>query len=321
MSDILVQTNNLKKYFPVRQGFFQRVTGFIRAVDGVDLSIRRGSVTGIVGESGCGKSTIARLLCGLIPPGEGTVFFDSQNLYAKDAVKNLRRRMNIVFQDPFSSLNPRMTAAQLIGEPMQAYRLVKNTKERDCRAVYYLEKCGMFADQVYRYPHQFSGGQRQRICIARALAAESEFIVCDEAVSSLDVSIQAQIINLLLDLKEQRGLTYIFISHDLNVVRFISDEIAVMYMGQVAEYAPKETLFGNPAHPYTRLLLSATPDFKKQKRNRDIVSESEIPSLLSPPPGCRFCARCKEAMPCCFQEEPPVKEIAAGHLVKCHRAV
>jgi len=307
----LLEVKNLKT-------FFNTPDGVLRAVDDVDISIRRGSVLGVVGESGCGKSTIARLFCGLIPPTEGTISFNGHGLIAKNNMKTLRRRMNIVFQDPFSSLNPRMTIAQIIGEPLQAYHLAKSSQERDCKAVYYLEKCGMFADQIYRYPHQFSGGQRQRICIARALVSEPEFIIFDEAASALDVSIQAQIINLLLDLKEQRNLTYMFISHDLNVIRFISDEIAVMYLGQIVETAAKNVFFSNPAHPYSQALLSAAPTFDKEDRNRRTVLEGDIPSLIAPPPGCRFSTRCEKAAASCFRDEPSVKEMAPGHFVKCH---
>ena len=322
MGDVLLKASGIKKHFPIRQGILQRVIGHVRAVDGVDISVNRGSVMGIVGESGCGKSTTGRVLCGLLPPTDGSIEFDGHNVLTSDSAerKKIRRRMNIVMQDPFSSLNPRMTVAELIGEPLLAHNLVKNKKEMTCLAAYFLEKCGMFADQIYRYPHQFSGGQRQRIGIARALAAESEFIVCDEAVSALDVSIQAQIINLLMDLQESDNLTYIFISHDLNVVRFISDHVAVMYLGQIVESAPKDEIFENPIHPYTKALLSAVPTFDKVQRKGRIILEGDIPSPADPPTGCRFHTRCKEVIVGrCTVEAPVVREVSPGHLVQCHR--
>jgi len=322
VGDVLLKASGIKKHFPIRQGILQRVIGHVRAVDGVDISVNRGSVMGIVGESGCGKSTTGRVLCGLLPPTDGSIEFDGHNVLTSDSAerKKIRRRMNIVMQDPFSSLNPRMTVAELIGEPLLAHNLVKNKKEMTCLAAYFLEKCGMFADQIYRYPHQFSGGQRQRIGIARALAAESEFIVCDEAVSALDVSIQAQIINLLMDLQESDNLTYIFISHDLNVVRFISDHVAVMYLGQIVESAPKDEIFENPIHPYTKALLSAVPTFDKVQRKGRIILEGDIPSPADPPTGCRFHTRCKEVIVGrCTVEAPVVREVSPGHLVQCHR--
>lgn len=321
MSEYLLNATGIKKYFPIRQGILQRVVGQVRAVDNVDIKIRKGSVIGIVGESGCGKSTIGRVLCNLIPATEGTIEFDGHKIEAQTTATNkeFRRRVNFVFQDPFSSLNPRMTVAQLIGEPLLAHNLVSSKKEMTIRAAYFLEKCGMFADQIYRYPHQFSGGQRQRICIARALAAESDFIVCDESVSALDVSIQAQIINLLLDLKETYDLTYVFISHDLDVVRFISDYVSVMYLGNIVESASKDELYSNPMHPYTQALLSAVPTFDKAKRQNRIILEGDIPSPSNPPPGCRFHTRCQEVMPICSKEEPVTVEVSPGHTVRCHK--
>ena len=321
MGGALVEASGVVRYFPIRQGLLQKITGYVRAVDGLGFSIARGKVLGVVGESGCGKSTLARLVTGLLPLTGGTVRFDGVDITSKEAAvrKNLRRRMNIVFQDPFSSLNPRLTVAELIGEPLVAHGIAKTKKERDCRAVYLLEQCGMFADQVYRYPHQFSGGQRQRICIARALAAGPEFIVCDEAVSALDVSIQAQIINLLMDLRESFDLTYMFITHDLDLVRFISDEIIVMYMGQIVESAPKDELFASPAHPYTKALLSAVPTFDKSKRQNRIVLEGDIPSPSNPPAGCRFHTRCAEATALCSEAEPAAREVSQGHVVCCRK--
>ncbi|MDR1440431.1 MAG: ATP-binding cassette domain-containing protein [Clostridiales bacterium] len=325
--DVIVEARGLKKYFPNKKGLLQKTVSHVRAVDGVDLSIHRGGVVGIVGESGCGKSTIARLLTTLIPPTEGTVIFDGVDANSSDkAVKYaVRRRMNIVFQDPFSSLNPRMTAAEIVSEPIHAHGLAKSNRERIGRVAALMEQCGLFADQIYRYPHQFSGGQRQRLCIARALASSPEFIVCDEAVSALDVSIQAQIINLLMDLRERHGLTYVFISHDLNVVRFISDEVVVMYLGQIVEQAAKEDLFQNPLHPYTAALLSAVPDIGAAGANAEkkgIILQEDIPSPSAHPHGCRFHTRCQCAAPACGEHgnEPELREIAPGRHVRCHLA-
>ena len=322
MTDYILEAKGLKKHFPIRRGLLQRSVGCVKAVDGIDLSIRRGETLGIVGESGSGKSTAARVMINLIPATGGRVIFDGQDMFTRNpAVRRaLRRKVNMVFQDPFGSLDPRMTVAQIVAEPLAAYRLARSPRDAVEQAVSLIESCGLFADQVYRYPHQFSGGQRQRICIARALAARPEFIVCDEAVSALDVSIQAQIINLLCDLKEQRGLTYLFISHDLNVVRFISDQIAVMYLGQVVEKAPKAELFANPLHPYTVALLAAQPVFNPESdsvRERAVL-EGSIPSPSNPPSGCRFHTRCPSATADCAAVEPPMREVAPGHFVMCH---
>ena len=322
MSDVILTVKSLKKHFPIRQGILQRHVGDVRAVDGIDLEIKRGTTMGIVGESGCGKSTAARVMINLIPPTSGEVYFDGHDVFTKDKAlkKELRRRMNIVFQDPFNSLNPRMTVADLVGEPLQAHGLAKSNKHMISRVVELIESCGLFADQIYRYPHMFSGGQRQRICIARALAASPDFIVCDEAVSALDVSIQAQVINLLCDLKESFNLTYVFISHDLEVVRFISDEVVVMYLGRVVEKAPKDKIFANPSHPYTISLISAVPVFDPEAEQppERIVLKGDIPSPSAPPPGCRFHTRCPSAMDICAANEPETKEISTGHTVCCH---
>jgi oligopeptide/dipeptide ABC transporter ATP-binding protein len=325
MSENLIQVRDLVKHFPIKQGFLQRIVGAVRAVDGVTFDIKRGGVLGVVGESGCGKSTMARLLINLIPATSGSVIFDGQDMFTKNrsAQKRLRRRTSLVFQDPFNSLNPRMTVAQLVGEPLTSHGIIRNKAEREDKVVELMEDCGLFADQIYRYPHQFSGGQRQRICIARALASEPDFIVCDEAVSALDVSIQAQIINLLCDLKEQRDLTYLFISHDLNVVRFISDEVAVMYLGQIVEKASKDELFDHPAHPYTIALLSAVPQFDvdaDEVAERPILG-GDIPSPSDPPSGCRFHTRCPYVMEVCSEVQPEMREISPGHTTMCHRCL
>ena len=322
MSDVLLKAEHLKKYFPIKGGMMQRTIGHVHAVDDVSLEIRRGRVMGIVGESGCGKSTTARVMTNLIPPTSGTVTFDGEDLLTKNKAqaRKLRRQINMVFQDPFGSLDPRMTVAELVGEPMVAYHLVKSKKEMTERAVALIEKCGLFADQIHRYPHQFSGGQRQRICIARALAANPSFVVCDEAVSALDVSIQAQIINLLCDLKDEMGLTYLFISHDLSVVRFICDDVAVMYLGQIVEQAEKNELFDRPLHPYTRGLLDAAPVFDAEEQKARILLEGDIPSPSDPPKGCRFHTRCPYATERCAMEEPELREIMPGHFVRCFEA-
>ena len=319
MSEALFDIRSLKKYFPIKRGLFQKQAGSVLAVDDVSLVVKRGMVLGVVGESGCGKSTLARVMLDLIPATSGQIFFDGEDVLNanKRDKRKFRSRVNMVFQDPFSSLDPRMTVAKIVTEPMKAHKTLKG-KEQLYRAVDLIEQCGLFADQIYRYPHQFSGGQRQRICIARALAAEPDFIVCDEAVSSLDVSIQAQVINLLLDLKDTHDLTYMFITHDLNVVRFISDEIVVMYLGQVVEKAPKEQLFENPLHPYTVALLNSVPEFDVDARKERIVLEGDVPSPSDPPPGCRFHTRCPSAQETCAGLAPELEAIGDGHYVRCH---
>lgn len=323
MSENLIEVRDLVKHFPIKQGFLQRTIGAVRAVDGVTFDIKRGAVLGVVGESGCGKSTMARVLINLIPATSGNVLFDGQDMFTRErsVQKRLRRRTGLVFQDPFNSLNPRMTVAQLVGEPLASHGIIRNKAEREDKVVELIEDCGLFADQLYRYPHQFSGGQRQRICIARALAADPDFIVCDEAVSALDVSIQAQIINLLCDIKEERNLTYLFISHDLNVVRFISDEVAVMYLGQIVEKASKHELFDNPVHPYTIALLSAVPQFEldADEAGESPILGGDIPSPSDPPSGCRFHTRCPHVMEICSRVEPQTREISPGHTAMCHR--
>jgi oligopeptide/dipeptide ABC transporter ATP-binding protein len=298
----------------------------LRAVDGVNLGIRPRETLGVVGESGCGKSTLARLILRLIPPTSGTVTFDGQDMSVKDrtAQRALRRRMNIVFQDPYGSLDPRMTVLEIIAEPLRAHGLVESRRNLVEYVAQLLEQCGLSSELLYRFPHQFSGGQRQRICIARALAAEPEFLVCDEAVSALDVSIQAQILNLLCDLREKRKLTYLFISHDLSVVRFLCDRVAVMYLGQIVEQAPVEELFRNPANPYTQALLSAAPDFDEAAdlTRPPLLLEGDIPSPANPPSGCRFHTRCPHATERCGRDAPQLREAFANpdHLVRCHLA-
>lgn len=319
----LLDVRALKKYFPVKAGLLGRTAGEVRAVDGVSFSIGRGRTLGLVGESGCGKSTVGRVLLGLTPKTGGTVLFDGEDLFEAPPARQreLRRRMQMVFQDPFSSLDPRMNVYDLISEGLVAYGLVHSRAEAEARADSLMVRCGLFPEQALRYAHQFSGGQRQRICIARALATEPDFIVLDEAVSALDVSIQAQIINLLEDLQESLGLTYLFISHDLNIVRFISDEVAVMYLGEIVEFGTCDQIFDRPLHPYTEALLSAAPAFTPEEKagKKRIILEGDLPSPYRIPAGCRFAGRCPCAMPECAETKPDWTDRGAGHFCRCHR--
>lgn len=321
--EYIVEVEHLKKYFPVKGGFIQHTLGYVQAVDDINLKIPRGSVMGLVGESGCGKSTAGKTILGLTPATEGRILFNGEDIsnVGKEKMHEIRRKMQIVFQDPYSSLDPRMTVYNLIGEGMRAQNMVSSQAEMEEKVEALMDKCGLFKEQALRYPHQFSGGQRQRISIARALATNPEFVVCDEAVSALDVSIQAQIINLLKDLQEDMGLTYLFISHDLHVVRFISDHVGVMYLGQIVEMGTKEQIFGRPAHPYTKALLSATPAFtKKEKANKHrVLLEGDLPTPYNPPAGCRFAGRCPYAVEKC-KETQQMEELESGHLIMCARA-
>ncbi len=322
---ILVEAKHLKKYFPIKGGVFGRQVGAVKAVDDVSFSIPKGKVMGLVGESGCGKSTTGRTMLNLIKPTSGELLYDGVDIYklSNKEMKNYRTKMQIVFQDPYSSLNPRLPVYQIIGEAMLEHGIVKTKDEMMSRVFELMEKCGLFPEQAGRYPHQFSGGQRQRICIARALALNPEFVICDEAVSALDVSIQSQIINLLKDLQEEMGLTYLFISHDLSVVRFISDEVGVMYLGEMVENGSKEQIFDKFCHPYTEALLSAAPSFDPRKRNNDkrIILQGDLPSPANPPKGCRFHTRCPYATERCGTEVPENYEVEPGHFVRCHFAM
>ena len=324
MSEALLQVQNLKKYFPIKGGLVRRTVGHVRAVDNVSVSLSRGKVLGIVGESGCGKSTVGRTILKLLEPTEGKVLFEGKDVFSlkKHELQHLRTKMQIVFQDPYSSLNPRLPVYEIVGEAMLQHKIVANKKEMMERVVDIIGKCGLFPEQAYRYPHQFSGGQRQRICIARALAVNPDFVVCDETVSALDVSIQSQIINLLKDMQDELGITYLFISHDLSVVKFISDDVGVMYLGQLVELSSKQEIFNHPLHPYTEALLSAAPSFDPEARQnkKRIILQGDIPSPANPPSGCRFHTRCPYATELCKQVVPENTEIKPGHFVMCHKA-
>ena len=315
----LLRVRNLKKYFPIKKGVMKRTVGYVKAVDNVSFDIHKGEVLGLVGESGCGKTTIGRTILNLTRPTEGETIYNERNVYSLKPKENkaLRTEMQIIFQDPYSSLNPRLSVGEIVGEALREHKLAKG-RDVNRKVVEMLEKCGLTAGQVRRYPHEFSGGQRQRICIARALVLEPKFVVCDEAVSALDVSIQAQIINLLKGLQEDMDLTYLFISHDLSVVRFISDRIAVMYLGEIVELAEKEELFNNPKHPYTRALLSAVPAQTPAQRKERIVLKGDIPSPANPPPGCRFHTRCHHAQEICKTKKPAFEDDGNLHYTACH---
>jgi oligopeptide/dipeptide ABC transporter ATP-binding protein len=316
----LVVVKNLKKYFPVTGGFLKRVVGQVHAVEDISFTIRRGETLGIVGESGCGKSTTGRTILRLLEKTDGEVYYDGKEVFglSKSEMVNLRTKMQIVFQDPYSSLNPRKTVAQICGEALVEHGLAKKGKEVNDIVSETIEKCGLAPYHIRRYPHEFSGGQRQRIGIARALTLNPEFIVCDEPVSALDVSIQSQIINLLMDLQQDMGLTYLFISHDLSVVKHISDRIGVMYLGNMVELAGKHDLYESPLHPYTQALLSAIPVPDPKKKRERIVLKGDIPSPANPPKGCTFHTRCPYAMDVCKEVTPEFIESAPDHFVACH---
>ena len=316
--DILV-VQNLKTYFPVRSGVFQRISAWVKAVDDVSFTVKEGETFGLVGESGCGKTTVSRSILRLIPANAGAVFFDGQDVFnlRSNELKALRRNMQIVFQDPYSSLDPRMPVGDIIAESLLIHG-VKDSKQRNVVVQEMLAKVGLNPYHAHRYPHEFSGGQRQRIGIARALALNPRFIVCDEPVSALDVSIQSQILNLLKELQREYGFSYLFVAHDLSVVEHISDRVGVMYLGKLVETATREQLFTEPLHPYTRALMSAIPVPDPRRKRERIVLTGEVPSPLNPPPGCRFHPRCPIAKDICKQAEPQFEEKRPGHFVACH---
>ena len=315
----LLDIRDLKKHFPVGDGFLSRHKGSVKAVDGVTLSVNEGETLGLVGESGCGKSTLGRAILRLIEPTGGEVIFEDKNLLAMSGreLRDMRRDMQIIFQDPYASLNPRMRVGDIVGEGLEIHKLARGKAKRD-RVMELLRQVGLREDHYARYPHEFSGGQRQRIGIARALAVSPRFIVCDEPVSSLDVSIQAQIINLLQELQEKMHLTYLFISHDLRVVEHISHRVAIMYLGKVVEIANSETIYRDAKHPYTRALLSAVPIPDTSLKKERVVLEGDVPSPVNPPPGCSFHPRCSYRQALCSQSEPSLDFDAAGHGVACH---
>jgi oligopeptide transport system ATP-binding protein len=319
---VILHVKNLVKHFPITQGIiFQRQIGAVHAVDGVSFDLYDGETLGLVGESGCGKSTTGRTLLQLYKPTSGEVVFEGVNLVSlpSEEMRKARRQLQMIFQDPYASLNPRMTVAEIIGEPLVIHN-VAHGKEIQERVNDLLEKVGLNPAFANRYPHEFSGGQRQRIGIARALALDPKLIVCDEPISALDVSIQAQVVNLLEDLQEELGLTYLFIAHDLSMVRHISDRVAVMYLGIIVEIADRNDLYEHPLHPYTQALMSAVPipDPKAEERRKRIILSGDVPSPVNPPSGCRFRTRCSLAQTICAEEKPEFREIAPGHFAACH---
>jgi len=313
---ILLEVRDLRRFFPIRKGFFSRVRGYVKAVDGVSLDVRRGEVVGLVGESGCGKTTLARTILRLIEPTSGSVLFDGIPVFSLKGgeLRRLRKRFQIIFQDPYGSLNPRLTVGSMIAEPIKIHKIARGAAVKE-RVADLLQKVGIPAEHMNRYPHEFSGGQRQRIGIARSLAVGPEFVVADEPVSSLDVSVQAQILNLLRDLQGEFGLTFLFITHDLGVVEYLADRVAVMYLGKIVEVAQTERLFGNVKHPYTQALISAIPSLDPQKKRQRIVLPGDVPSPAAVPPGCPFHPRCPKAMSHCRTDVPSLREDEPGHHV------
>lgn len=320
MAEVLLEVKDLVKHFPITKGIvISRKAGAVKAVDGVSFHINRGETLGLVGESGCGKSTTGRLILRLIEATSGEIIFEGRNILklGREEMRELRKDMQIIFQDPYASLNPRMTVGDIIGEPMEIHRIARG-REKDKKVRELLEVVGLSPLHARRYPHEFSGGQRQRIGVARALAVNPKLIICDEPVSALDVSIQAQVINLLQDLQREFGLTYLFIAHDLSVVKHISDRVAVMYLGKIVELAAKHELYNNPQHPYTEALLSAVPIPDPTRKKQRIILEGDVPSPINPPSGCRFHTRCRYAQDICSIEDPAFVDIGDNHFVACH---
>ena len=319
--ETLLEVTDLKKYFPVRKGLFSRKQSYLKAVDGISFEIKRGETFGLVGESGCGKSTTGRMILRLYDPTGGQMLFDGTDLATvpEKEMKPYRKRIQMIFQDPYASLNARMTVTDIVGEGIRTHELSYG-QERQERIYDLLQRVGLKKEHANRYPHEFSGGQRQRIGIARALAVEPDLVICDEPISALDVSIQAQVVNMLEDLQQEMGLTYLFIAHDLSMVKYISNRIGVMYLGVIMEVCGSDELYENPMHPYTKALLSAIPipDPVLTRKNKRIVLEGEVPSPIDPPPGCRFAMRCPIASEICRQETPELREIGPGHFAACH---
>ncbi|KLU66948.1 oligopeptide transport ATP-binding protein OppF [Desulfosporosinus acididurans] len=319
MSEVLMDIQDLAKHFVIDTNFFGKPVSVLKAVDGVSFSINQGEAFGLVGESGCGKTTLGKILVNLYRPTSGKLFFEGKDLTVlnEEQRRAYCKDIQMIFQDPYASLNPKMTVGDIIAEPILINGLLPRNQVEE-RVIYLLNCVGLARHQRNRYPHEFSGGQRQRVGIARALAVEPKIIVCDEPVSALDVSIQAQVLNLLGDLKEEFGLTYLFIAHGLNVVKHISDRVGVMYLGKLVEVAPKKELYANPLHPYTQALLSAIPVINPEKKMERIILEGDVPSPINPPAGCRFCSRCFKKLEQCKLNEPKLKEVSPGHFVACH---
>jgi oligopeptide transport system ATP-binding protein len=322
-SDILLKVENLKMHFPIYRGVFKRQVGVVKAVDGISFEVKRGETLGLVGESGCGKSTAGRSILQLYRPTAGSILLDGENLVKLhgQALRQRRRKMQMIFQDPYASLNPRMTIGEIVAEPLEVHQTYKG-KEKSDRVAYLLQVVGLNPLYAGRYPHEFSGGQRQRVGIARSLALDPSFIVCDEPISALDVSIQAQVVNLLEDIQKKMGLTYLFIAHDLSMVRHISNRVAVMYLGKLMEMADRSEVYIDPLHPYTQALLSAIPipDPVLEEKRQRVILTGDVPSPVNPPAGCVFHTRCMYAEPVCGQKEPQWREAHTGHWVACHFA-